>query len=115
MQQAAQVWDMYVGMDTTNLSFNMLNLMANECYKTKQFYYSLKSFDILYNVDPHPDHWNGKRGAICGLIKQHIENNKDELIIAHLQEAIVLLQHHNSTDAVEIQQLIEKYVVVSNS
>eukprot|EP00835_Amoeboradix_gromovi_P004304 NODE_327_length_10929_cov_0.344137.p7 type:complete len:105 gc:universal NODE_327_length_10929_cov_0.344137:5098-4784(-) len=102
---------MYVRMETTNSSFNLLNLIANECYKTGQFYYSLKAFDILYNVDPHPDNWNGKRGAICGMLKMHIQDNSNLLVLHQLKDGMALIQQHNSTDALEVVQLINTYII----
>ena len=109
-QKADQSWEMYVLMETTNLSFNLLNLIANASYKTGQYYYAFKAFDILYNVDPHPDNWYGKRGAICGLLKQHVEDVNDKVRKTQLDDAITMMQQHTGEDAAEIMALVKKFI-----
>eukprot|EP00438_Fugacium_kawagutii_P008327 Skav233341 [mRNA] locus=scaffold394:148325:153487:+ [translate_table: standard] len=36
-------WEAYVRMDTSNESFNLLHLIANDCYKMGHFYYACKA------------------------------------------------------------------------
>jgi intraflagellar transport protein 56 len=48
-------------MDTSNDSFNLLHVIANDCYKMGQFYYSCKAFDVLERLDPDPEFWEGAR------------------------------------------------------
>lgn len=59
-------------METSSESFNLLQLIANECYKAGQYLYSAKAFDVLERLDPSPEYWEGKRGACMGTIKQII-------------------------------------------
>ena len=54
-------------METSNESLNLLSLIANDCYKMGQFYYSVKAFDVLEKLDPDPEFWEGKRGAAIGV------------------------------------------------
>jgi len=58
-------WELYLKMDTSNESFNLLQLIANDCYRMGQFLYAAKAFDVLERLDPDPEYWEGKRGA-CG-------------------------------------------------
>lgn len=67
--KAQQAWELYLKMDTSNESFNMLQLIANECYRTGAFYYSAKAFDVLERLDGDPEHWEGKRGACVGVFQ----------------------------------------------
>eukprot|EP00353_Schmidingerella_taraikaensis_P008055 CAMPEP_0185586536 /NCGR_PEP_ID=MMETSP0434-20130131/44864_1 /TAXON_ID=626734 ORGANISM="Favella taraikaensis, Strain Fe Narragansett Bay" /NCGR_SAMPLE_ID=MMETSP0434 /ASSEMBLY_ACC=CAM_ASM_000379 /LENGTH=67 /DNA_ID=CAMNT_0028207731 /DNA_START=15 /DNA_END=215 /DNA_ORIENTATION=- len=64
--KARQAWELYLKMDTSNDSFNLLQLIANDCYKAGSFYYSAKAFDVLERLDPDPEYWEGKRGACMG-------------------------------------------------
>jgi len=60
-------WEIYINMDTSNESLQLLNLIANDCYWMGQFYYSVKAFDVLERLDPDPEFWDGKKGAAVGL------------------------------------------------
>lgn len=61
--KAALAWELYLKMETSTESFNLLQLLANDCYKTGAFFYSAKAFDVLERLDPNPEYWEGKRGA----------------------------------------------------
>jgi intraflagellar transport protein 56 len=60
-------WEIYINMETSNESLALLNLIANNCYKMGQFYYSVKAFDVLERLDADPEFWEGKRGAAIGV------------------------------------------------
>ena len=55
-----------------NSSWNLLYLMAHDCYKVGHFYYAAKAFDALESLEPTTEYWNGKRGACCGVFQQVI-------------------------------------------
>jgi intraflagellar transport protein 56 len=68
---ARAAWDLYLKMETVNDSnaVNLIQLIANDCYKTGAFYYAAKGFDILERHDPDPEFWEGKRGACVGVFQ----------------------------------------------
>lgn len=68
-KKPGMAWDIYINMETSNESLSLLNLIANECYKMGQFYFSAKAFDVLERLDPDPEFWEGKRGAIIGVFQ----------------------------------------------
>ena len=63
-------WELYLKMETSHESFNLLQLIANDCYKMGHFFYSLKAFDVLERLDPNPEYWEGKRGACVGAFQK---------------------------------------------
>jgi intraflagellar transport protein 56 len=65
-------WELYVKLDNSQDSFNLLHLIANDCYKMGHFLYAAKAFDVLERLDPDPEYWDGKRGACVGVFQQLI-------------------------------------------
>merc|ERR1711871_153269 len=64
--QPRNAWELYLKMDTSNESFNLLQLIANDCYRMGHFLYAAKAFDTLDKMDPDPEYSEGKRGAcVC--------------------------------------------------
>ena len=73
-------WELYLKQETSSESFSLLQLIANDCYKMGQFYYSAKAFDVLERLDPNPEYWEGKRGACIGLFQQIIAGHEPRLV-----------------------------------
>lgn len=91
--EPAIAWEMYVRMDTSNDSFNLLHLIANDCYKMGHFYYACKAFDVLERLDPDPEFWEGKRGAAVGVFQKVMANKESA---DKLQEVVNLLRSTNN-------------------
>ena len=52
-----QAWELYLKMETSSESFNLLQLIANDCYKMGQFLHAAKAFDVMERLDPNPEYW----------------------------------------------------------
>mmetsp|Transcript_56086 Transcript_56086/g.88899 ORF Transcript_56086/g.88899 Transcript_56086/m.88899 type:complete len:564 (-) Transcript_56086:239-1930(-) len=100
--EPALAWETYVRMETSNESFNLLHLIANDCYKMGHFYYACKAFDVLERLDPDPEFWEGKRGAAVGVF-QRVVAGKDSA--DKLQEVVNLLR---STHNPQVEDIVDR-------
>jgi len=106
--EPALAWETYSKMDTNNESFNLLHLIANDCYKMGQFYYACQAFDVLERLDPDPEFWEGKRGAAIGVFQQVIANKES---VDKLQEVVFLLRNTGSNPQVDymVNRVMKKW------
>ena len=70
-------------METSNESFALLQLIANDCYSVGAFYFAAKAFDVLESIDPNPEYWEGKRGACIGVFRKVLAGQVRDSIIGH--------------------------------
>jgi len=100
-------WETYLRMETSNDSFNLLHLIANDCYKMGHFYCSCKAFDTLERLDPDPEFWEGKRGAAVGVFQKVIAGQESP---EKLQEVVNLLRNTNNPQVVYmIDRVMKKW------
>ncbi|EJW82969.1 hypothetical protein WUBG_06119, partial [Wuchereria bancrofti] len=72
------------------------------------YLYSAKSFDSMERIEPNPEYWEGKRGAIIGVFKLVIEQKAP---LDHLREAMILLErsrHPQNSTSKNLMQKSEK-------
>lgn len=72
---------------------SLLQLFANQCYKTGQFLYSAKAFGILIQSDEQEDYWKGLQGACIGAFQNIVEGKDSE---NNLDEILILLMSSNN-------------------
>jgi len=106
--QPALAWETYACMETSNEAFNLLHLIANDCYKMGHFYYACKAFDVLERLDPDPEFWEGKRGAAVGVF-QRVLANKDS--IDKLQEVVALLRSTQNPQVDMVDRVITRWAI----
>ncbi|KAJ3316098.1 Intraflagellar transport protein 56 [Boothiomyces sp. JEL0838] len=99
-------WELYLKMETSSESFSLVQLIANDCYKTEQYFYSAKAFDVLERLDPNPEYWEGKRGACVGAFKQCLTDQPKE----HIREIISLLRNSSNPQVEYIIRVMKNYM-----
>lgn len=99
-------WELYLKMDSSNESFNLLQLIANECYSTGAYFYSAKAFDVLERLDADPEYWEGKRGACVGVFQQVIAGDERTEALA---EILNLLNSTTNPQVEYLTQVMKKW------
>ncbi|XP_060521744.1 intraflagellar transport protein 56 isoform X2 [Cylas formicarius] len=99
-------WELYLKMDTSPESFNLLLQVANDCYKMGEFWYAAKAFDMLDRLDPNPEFWEGKRGAIVGVFQGVVAK---KLPVDMLSDILQLLRSTTSSQADQIAKIVRKW------
>lgn len=99
--KASLAWELYLRMETSDDSYHLVQLIANDCYRMGAFYYAAKAFDVLERLDPAPEYMDGKKGACVGAFQAIIagkEKDKDSL-----REIIAMLRNNsNSSPQIEM-------------
>uniref|UniRef100_A0A3P9PZY4 Intraflagellar transport protein 56 n=1 Tax=Poecilia reticulata TaxID=8081 RepID=A0A3P9PZY4_POERE len=107
MNQKGQLaWELYQKMGTSSDSFSMLQMIANDCYKMGQFFYSAKAFDALEKLDPSSNYWEGKRGACVGVFQLILANKESKEI---LKEVLLLLENSANLQVEYIIRILRKW------
>ncbi|XP_018314666.1 intraflagellar transport protein 56 [Mycetomoellerius zeteki] len=105
-EKAELAWELYLKMETSAESFNLLQLIANACYKVGEFWYAAKAFDMLERMDPSPEHWEGKRGACCGTFQYIIAAKLPKEL---LSEVIQILKNTSNSQVEQIIRVMRKW------
>ncbi|KYN06797.1 Tetratricopeptide repeat protein 26 [Cyphomyrmex costatus] len=105
-EKAELAWELYLKMDTSAESFNLLQLIANTCYKVGEFWYAAKAFDMLERMDPSPEHWEGKRGACCGTFQYIIAEKLPKEL---LSEVVQILKNTSNSQVEQIIRVMRKW------
>ena len=93
-------------METSNESFQLLQLIANDCYKMGLFFYSAKAFDVLERLDPNPEYWEGKRGSCVGVFQQIVANKEPP---ESLRDVLSMLRNTSNPQVEYIVRLMKKW------
>jgi intraflagellar transport protein 56 len=99
-------WELYLKMSNSGESFNLLVLIANDCYRMGHFLYACKAFDVLERLDPEPEYWEGKRGACVGVFQMVIAGkaSRDDL-----QDVLAMVRNTSNPQVEYIVRVIKKW------
>eukprot|EP00519_Triparma_laevis_P002247 CAMPEP_0182499744 /NCGR_PEP_ID=MMETSP1321-20130603/7927_1 /TAXON_ID=91990 /ORGANISM="Bolidomonas sp., Strain RCC1657" /LENGTH=556 /DNA_ID=CAMNT_0024703985 /DNA_START=70 /DNA_END=1736 /DNA_ORIENTATION=- len=99
-------WELYLKMDTSNESFNLLQLIANDCYRMGSFLYAAKAFDVLERLDPDPEYWEGKRGAFAGVFQAVVAGKAAK---EDLRDVLAMVKHTGNPQVEYMTRVIRKW------
>uniref|UniRef100_K3WMS7 Intraflagellar transport protein 56 n=1 Tax=Globisporangium ultimum (strain ATCC 200006 / CBS 805.95 / DAOM BR144) TaxID=431595 RepID=K3WMS7_GLOUD len=106
-------WELYLKMESTSDAYKLLKLIANDCYKVKNYYYAVKAFDVLERLDPDPEYWEAKRGACVGFFQQMAMGEGGILHVQRSDEVLQLLSvSKNALEASKVATLLKKWMIV---
>ena len=103
---ARAAWEQYLKMETSSDSLNLVQLIANECYKMGAFLFAAKAFDVLERMDPEPEYWEGKRGACIGVLQMVIAGKEQKTA---LTEVVRMLRSTSNPQVEYIVRTISKW------
>eukprot|EP00696_Hemimastix_kukwesjijk_P008983 gnl/Hemi2/21347_TR7100_c0_g1_i1.p1 gnl/Hemi2/21347_TR7100_c0_g1~~gnl/Hemi2/21347_TR7100_c0_g1_i1.p1 ORF type:complete len:557 (-),score=194.83 gnl/Hemi2/21347_TR7100_c0_g1_i1:316-1986(-) len=92
-------------------SDTLLLLIANDCYKTAQYYYAAKAFDVLSQRSPNGTHeyWEAKRGACMGVLQQALRTEETQ---KHVAKVIGMLENA-PPEAAHIVSMVKRALRIS--
>jgi len=105
-EKPKSAWELYLRMETSNDSFSLLQLIANDCYLKGQFFYSAKAFDVLERLDPNPEYWEGKRGACVGVFQAIIAGKESRDL---LRDVVSMLRNTSNPQVEYIIRIMKKW------
>ncbi|XP_044731989.1 intraflagellar transport protein 56 [Chrysoperla carnea] len=106
-KKSQRAWDLYMKNERKSCAYKLLQIIANDCYKMGDFWYSAKAFDILEKIEPTPEYWEGKRGAVVGIFQGVIANILPKEMIYDAIELIA--KHKQNPQAEQILRIIKKW------
>ncbi len=98
-------WELYLKMETSEESFNILHLIANDSYRMGHFLFSAKAFNDLHRLDPDPEYWKGLCGASVGVFQLVLVGKATE---EELQDVISMLRTENGPQVEHIVNIMIK-------
>ncbi|VDK74060.1 unnamed protein product [Onchocerca ochengi] len=110
--KSKSAWEIYVKIKNSNDdTLKLLSVIANDCYRVGDYLYSARSFYAMEKIEPNPEYWEGKRGAVIGVFKLFVEQ---KIPFDHLREAMILLEKSNHPQVEHITNIIRRYVQENN-
>ncbi len=114
-----KAWELYSKIQSASESFQLLQLIANDCYRMGHFVFAAKAFHILESVDGDPDFGDGRRGACVGAflkitkLKAQGNDMMREQFSDDLAEIIQILKESDNDIDTEIMEEIQKWLKIN--
>ncbi len=103
-------WELYLRMNTSPESLHLLQLIANDCYRTGAFYWAAKAFDVLERLDADPEYWEGKRGAAMGVFQAVVAGTEPR---DSLRDVVAMLAAASNPQVEYILRIINRWAAAN--
>ena len=106
-----KAWDLYLKMETTTESFQLLEVIGNDSYRMGHFLFAAKAFNVLGSVDPGPEFWDAKRGSCVGVFQEVLvakEGSSSFPTTKHeesIAEVLSMLRSESNKNGVQAQHI----------
>jgi intraflagellar transport protein 56 len=104
--KARLAWELYLKLEQSTESFSLLQLIADDCYKMGQFYYSARAFDILARADPRSEYCEAKRGACAGAFQLIVAGHEPR---ETLREILLILRNSQDQQEEMMAKIIKEW------
>ncbi|KAL0234870.1 hypothetical protein GEMRC1_001455 [Eukaryota sp. GEM-RC1] len=109
-----KAWDVYHENSQVESadSMSFLILIANDCYKQEQYFYSAKAFEVLSRLDPNTEYLLGLKNSCIGVLKKVRDGS---LNVELLTEVLGILQGARTRDptVTKIATVVARYCQAS--
>ncbi|KAL7527298.1 hypothetical protein ACHAXR_001886, partial [Thalassiosira sp. AJA248-18] len=115
-------WECYLQTEDSNVTYEILQLIGNECYRIggDKYFYASRSFNELLKMDSYPDYLDGLIGACVGYFRHVVsakwqgEGSKlNKIDSDNLTEVVGLLESSSSPKGQRIAQNIKMWAIQS--
>ncbi|TMS34543.1 hypothetical protein L596_002112 [Steinernema carpocapsae] len=99
-------WEFYQRKRNNKEVRQLLEVIANDSYRSGYFYYAAKAYDALEKITSN-DLWLAKRGACAGLFQQVVNRRAP---VQQLEEILGMLEKYNTSQAMYMITTISKWM-----
>ena len=101
-------WNLYSEVTQTEDAKTLLEIIANDCYQTGDYYYSMRAYNILANYEPDQVYKDGMIASACGVFRNILSRRESP---ERLQDVVNALA--SDPDAEQTLQIIANYIDTS--
>ncbi|EFJ06836.1 hypothetical protein SELMODRAFT_134715, partial [Selaginella moellendorffii] len=106
-RKANIAWEHFLCLEASDETFSLLQLIANECYKTCQYLYAAKAFDAIEEMDESMDCWEGKQGACLGVLQKVISGEEP---CESMKQVFALLENTNNPEVEFLLKVMQDWL-----
>lgn len=104
-KKTEDAWQLYQDASTPEEAKTLLLIISTECYSIGEFYFAMKSYEVLSKVDFDPSYREGLIASSVGVFRGILSQKETA---DHLGDVIINLS--NEPEAADVLQVIQNYM-----